>query len=221
MNKNVDIVERERERERESYTLEKARKNNGITLVALVITIIILLILAGVAIASLTGSGLFQKARLAKEKQENAESEENDRLNIYENEINSILGKTITNGTRNQNENVYSTSEQVIGTWIDGKKIYRKVFNPYKNGQYTENYASPSEGVWTGFDILNNSEVDLVVDSKVITVREDGYMDIYNSCLSNAGHQAIVVNTKGKYIYLYFTQISTFYVILEYTKTTD
>ena len=41
----------------------------GITLIALVITIIILLILAGVAISSLTENGLFEKAKLAKEKQ--------------------------------------------------------------------------------------------------------------------------------------------------------
>ena len=43
------------------------RKNKGITLVALVVTIIILLILAGISIATLTGSGLFEKARLAEQ----------------------------------------------------------------------------------------------------------------------------------------------------------
>ena len=37
------------------------RNNKGVTLVALVITIIILLILAGVSIATLSDSGLFQK----------------------------------------------------------------------------------------------------------------------------------------------------------------
>ena len=40
-------------------------KNKGLTLVALVITVIILLILAGISIASLTGSGLFENAKLA------------------------------------------------------------------------------------------------------------------------------------------------------------
>ena len=44
------------------------KKNKGITLVALVITIIILLILAGISIAQLTGNGLFENAKLAKEK---------------------------------------------------------------------------------------------------------------------------------------------------------
>ena len=48
------------------------RKNNGITLVALVITIIILLILAGVAIVTLTQTGLFEKAKQAKNMTYNA-----------------------------------------------------------------------------------------------------------------------------------------------------
>ena len=43
-------------------------RNKGITLVALVITIIILLILAGISIATLSQTGLFQKAKEAKEK---------------------------------------------------------------------------------------------------------------------------------------------------------
>ena len=44
------------------------RNIKGITLIALIITIIILLILAGITITQLTGSGLFGKAGLAKQK---------------------------------------------------------------------------------------------------------------------------------------------------------
>ena len=51
-------------------------RENGITLVALVITIIILLILAGVAITALTQTGLFEKAKEAKNATENAQIEE-------------------------------------------------------------------------------------------------------------------------------------------------
>lgn len=52
------------------------KKNKGITLVALVITIIILLILAGITITQLTQNGLFEKAKLAKDKYEEAEARE-------------------------------------------------------------------------------------------------------------------------------------------------
>lgn len=96
----------------------------GITLIALVITIIILLILAGISISALTQTGLFEKANKAKQKSENAQALENATLADYENSINEI----VTAGSRgnNNNENQYSLEEKEIGTWIDGKKIYRK-----------------------------------------------------------------------------------------------
>lgn len=62
-------------------------KNKGITLVALVITIIILLILVGVAITSLTNTGLFENAKQAKNAMENAENIENATLSSYEKKI--------------------------------------------------------------------------------------------------------------------------------------
>ena len=59
------------------------KNKKGITLVALVVTIIILLILAGISIASLTGNGLFEKAKLAKEKQVNSQILEDATLSEY------------------------------------------------------------------------------------------------------------------------------------------
>ena len=47
--------------------MQKTQK--GITLVALVITIIILLILAGISIASLTQTGLFEKQKMQNKNQ--------------------------------------------------------------------------------------------------------------------------------------------------------
>lgn len=87
-------------------------------------TIIILLILAGISISALTQMGLFEKANKAKQKSENAQALENTTLADYENSINEI----VTAGIRgnNNNENQYSLEEKEIGTWIDGKKIYRR-----------------------------------------------------------------------------------------------
>ena len=69
----------------------KKQKNSGITLVALVITIIILLILAGISISALTNTGIFQKAKNAKQKSEDAELDQNTKLDEYENEIDRIF----------------------------------------------------------------------------------------------------------------------------------
>lgn len=69
----------------------KDRKSKGITLVALIITIIILLILAGISISALTNTGIFQKAKDAKNASENAELEQNTRLDEYESELDKYI----------------------------------------------------------------------------------------------------------------------------------
>lgn len=113
------------------------KNKKGITLIALVITIIILLILAGVSIAQLTGNGLFEKAKIAKEESRNAQEDEDDKIKQYSNEINSYVSgnrETITISKEEYDElkskvdslRNYSTNEKVVGTWIDGKPIYQK-----------------------------------------------------------------------------------------------
>ena len=72
------------------------KRNKGITLVVLVVTIIILLIISGVAIVRLNRNVIFEKAKLAKEKQANAQMEEDAVLNDYENKIIKYVS-----GTRN------------------------------------------------------------------------------------------------------------------------
>ena len=69
----------------------RLESKRGITLVALVITIVILLILAGITIQALTGSELFEKAKLAKERAENAEKLEDETLGEYESEIEKYI----------------------------------------------------------------------------------------------------------------------------------
>ena len=117
------------------------KKNNGITLIALVISIIVLLILAGVSIAMLTGkNGLITKAISAKEKTEQAEIDEKDKLA----KTNETIEKYVTNRdgsitidsdklnemieTKVQEQYTYSLEEKKVGKWVDGKDLYRKTF---------------------------------------------------------------------------------------------
>ena len=72
--------------------MKKILKNTkGITLVALVITIIILLILAEISISALTNTGIFQKAKDAKQKSNDAALDQNTKLDEYENELDQYL----------------------------------------------------------------------------------------------------------------------------------
>ena len=66
---------------------KRYKSTKGITLVVLVITIIILLILAGISISTLTNTGIFEKAKEAKQKSENAQKEEDRLISEYEKEI--------------------------------------------------------------------------------------------------------------------------------------
>ena len=77
--------------------MKKIMKNQkGITLVALVITIIILLILAGISISTLTNTGIFGKAKEAKEKSEAEEKQQSKTLDSYEKELNKYTSIELT-----------------------------------------------------------------------------------------------------------------------------
>ena len=84
---------------------KKFKNSKGITLVALVITIVILLILAGISISALTNTGIFQKAKDAKQKSEDAALDQNTKLDEYENELDKYLPK--------QNENSLAKAVKV------------------------------------------------------------------------------------------------------------
>ena len=79
-------------------------KNKGITLIALVITIIILLILAGITIATLSNTELFEKSKQAKEENIKAQLKEEISFAIQEIQIeeepkgNNVTLETLANG---------------------------------------------------------------------------------------------------------------------------
>ena len=67
------------------------KKENGITLVALIITIVILLILAGVSIATLQNTKLFNKSVNATNTYKRAEQNEVNTLNEYSDTLNTYF----------------------------------------------------------------------------------------------------------------------------------
>lgn len=99
--------------------------------------------------------------------------------------------------------NVYSTTEKRIGTWIDGKPLYRKVVQ----GSLT---LSPQ--TWVDTDIVD-STIDLLINAK----------SFYAG--SNTAVLEINANrTSDGKIQVLSTLSTTTYptaILLEYTKTTD
>ena len=120
-------------------------REHGITLVALVITIIILLILAGVAITALTQTGLFEKAKEAKEKTINSQEEEQNILNKYQDSIDEITG------------NVRSEKDNIISTKIADVKFKAKEVN----GKYIGIEVEKNDNAKGYIYILNNKVVNV------------------------------------------------------------
>lgn len=175
-------------------------RENGITLVALVITIIILLILAGVAITALTQTGLFEKAKEAKNAMENAQNTENITLAEYSDKIESI----ISTSNRENNNKQYSLDEQEIGTWVDGKKIYRKVFH-YNSSFYI------NENKWIDSGIKIN-DAEIILETKVFGGEYGVYSSIQSSINGTVGID------KGSLALFSNTSLYFDYIIIEYTK---
>lgn len=120
-------------------------------------------------------------------------------------------GQTVPAGWQEVDDpNVYSTAEKRIGTWIDGKPLYRKVFK----GNFSDQLPEYVKG-----DI---NTTNLNIDKPI---KYNGYIDYLNPVpiFSSIGRMIYlpsqnimrVYNTEQAY---YQTD---YYLILEYTKTTD
>lgn len=116
---------------------------------------------------------------------------------------------------------IYSTNEQVIGTWINGKPLYRKVIHT---------------GALPNAEIKTVSEPVLGTIDQAVTIRGVGknattnemiplpYVGDILSSGASKNFIKIYINCKQKLIFLTTADDRTLYdsyVILEYTKTTD
>ena len=82
---------KERKFNKKSHIIHRTSQNSGITLVALIITIIVLLILAVVAIRAVQGDGIISKAKEAQTKYEDAQTNEQAKLEESLGEIESNI----------------------------------------------------------------------------------------------------------------------------------
>ncbi len=189
------------------------KQKKGITLVALVITIVILLILAGISIAQLTGNGLFENAKLAKEKYKNEQEKENKTLSDYENLIEDEISNnrdTVTISKEEydklKNANTYTLDEEMeVGKWINGKTIYRKVISIPSGvpNRTTGNINIVGDYSWVENFIRADGMTDGSTDNSMSTVfcRSEGNTGLTLYCAEGF--------TLAKYL------------VLEYTKKTD
>ena len=125
-------------------------------------------------------------------------------LNKIEDEL-EILDKNIN----------YSTTEQVIGTWIDNKPLYRKVIT------HTYSSGSTSGSKSSGLSNLDYIEVNCVIKKLTSTTDwEKPYssgsaLDDWIRVFYRNSTNTIEIRSSS------FANDVDLYIILEYTKTTD
>lgn len=103
----------------------KNKKEKGITLVALVITIVILLILAGISISTLTNTGIFEKAKKAKNKSQESQDLETIKLAMYSIKLSEYSDKEAMKiGEQLYDKNLENGSKWHIIVMKNSDKIY-------------------------------------------------------------------------------------------------
>lgn len=108
---------------------------------------------------------------------------------------------------------IYSTEEQVIGTWIDGKPLYRKVIN----------CGQPNNNSWKQIS-TNITSCDCITRIDGILIKSDRDAQLKIPYISDTKYLKIDVLMSGTQIRMSTNDIwdnYTAYAILEYTKTTD
>ena len=116
--------------------------------------------------------------------------------------------------TKLTTEEVYSTEEQVIGTWVDGKPLYRKVI-------VANNYSIPSKAEQTIPHGIENIENVIRIDTAIHANWDNCYggssmlsVSKFHSRLDNVN--LIYRNENSEdWVLIYISSI------IEYTKTTD
>ncbi len=185
--------------------MKKINKNTGITLIALVVTIIVLLILAGVSISMLTGqNGILNRASEAKEKTEDVQKDEDEKMQGYESAIDKYaygvpegleVGSPVTyspSGTYNWQAKYCSTTktDDVTLSSTDGESFnlteWRvlsiengKVELVPTNSTSGKVYLGQAQGYNNGVKLLNDACNSLYSNtSKGITARSLNIEDI-------------------------------------------
>ena len=120
--------------------------------------------------------------------------------------IGNIKGPAGKDGSANQ---IYSTDETVIGTWINGKPLYRKIIK-----------TSVKQGVQKIYDVSNMNLDDIIRMNGSISQSEGSIVHIPYGTSSN--DFAVVYYPKSSnQIEVNTTRAGIVNIILEYTKTTD
>lgn len=115
-------------------------------------------------------------------------------------------------------QEIYSTEEQVIGKWIDGKPLYRKVVTvttPTANGNNIPIMDLTSLNIERTISIIGSLNTDNAINTVPYYVNSNTYIFFYIGGPGNTKPGWLNVSLGPSYVN------KEVFVVLEYTKTTD
>ena len=121
--------------------------------------------------------------------------------------------KTLIGNLKSSTYDVYSTNETVVGTWIDGKPIYRKTFNN----------ISVTSSEYSAISIATGLTIDNLINISGYLVNNGRWIVTLNSIDIQYANMARVSYDKQTSSLELIAQnwTGTATVTIEYTKTTD
>ena len=142
-----------------------------------------------------------------------ADNNDDGTVTLTQSQYNSILNRlsALENNSNNTNTNEnYSTEEQVIGTWIDGKNLYRKCYNGTTGSANTETVIVSADPIRETKNVYG------------LLFSDDNAKIPLNFYYSESIYSSLWENPKGNIMLKvgYHTNMPCL-VIVEYTKTTD
>lgn len=116
-------------------------------------------------------------------------------------------------------QNVYSTTETIVGEWIDGKPLYRKVINVGNK---------PTDATINVSNAVSDLDTLVRISGTAYNATFNQYYNIPNThdTIASWFINALIINKKvlqvrGGIGWNNAGGLTNIYVILEYTKTTD
>mgnify|MGYP004566666735 CR=1 FL=1 len=179
--------------------MNKLKSTKAITLIALVITIVVLLILAGITIGALTGNGLFDKAKTAREKSEKSQATETMNLKITNIQISSYSEKQelpdlqyLADKLCEDNDIEYVLSKSKNQASLDKIDVTNVASIFTKLKEYPYEFEIDNELKLASINGVKVSKSDTSMDECKITISEFGELSITDK--QNIVSMAIVVN---------------------------
>ena len=121
--------------------------------------------------------------------------------------------KTLIGNLKSSTYDVYSTNETVIGTWIDGKPLYRRYFN------FTTGSKSGNQYI---MNIPNYSDIERITNIYgTYFHKSSSGVAIYSNINMKEQIQTWIENGKIAVATISNYYNSDVHMFIEYTKTTD